>query len=806
MFLARSGVLALCCLFAFPAVSYMGGVCLSPLERMALFSGSGGSGKKSYKSRIRKINRNIRTADRRIEQAKEDLDKATDELANSLDSGKLKEDASDAAEKIANYMAGEQDGWDCRPPDDDSGSSFLRSPEEGWPLSLFRFVGRTGLFRSAVRGLASFPFSIRWSDWALPFRRSGFGLFPFFDSLVGLSSSALMDKFGSDPTDRLSSLVLAGGLDSSDLTGRLGSSDLFDGFGSLDLTDRLSSSDSMDMSGSLVSAGGLGSSDLTSYLGSSDLFDGFGSLDLTDRLSSSDSMDISGSLVSADGLGSSDLTDMPGSSVPPDRLVSSPFFSVVFGPALPLMLTSAPAFATLRVATVAFSEDNQPDNKNQCTSAGGSWAGTSSRDVVCQMQSVWNRCKNHYPDYIGITNTGECVCKQGNQYVFCEDQLKKEQRKTKCEQLFPQMTVQKGVRGGRAGELICYCLYRGTEILCKELQLCYSKYKDKFTHLDGVTCMCGDDPCSVHHLGGKLQKCIDKNKDIYSGVTVKPDGTCMCGGQSCDDLRKKIQVCQRQHGRQVARDIKITVKNEECYCGDELCSSLLTPVSTQLGGTSVPSSPPVAAVEESLSLDVESADSRPDCKPWQKRDWFKRNGKVRDKSFCGKFASDVKDCRDAFEDIRAALKKLENRKKRKDDLEDSLRETKNERDEARYADDDGEDETEASGLCLKCLQDVRKATGPSAWQRFGDGLSIALGVGLSTFGLSEARRAQRSTNELLALQGFPAENNFGYNMAGLSVGAPFVAKGIYGMTHSDNTHCNHTASPYGHAYPSYPVF
>ena len=205
------------------------------------------------------------------------------------------------------------------------------------------------------------------------------------------------------------------------------------------------------------------------------------------------------------------------------------------------------------------------------------------------------------------------------------------------------------------------------------------------------------------------------------------------------------------------------------------------------------------------------------CYAWQltgngdgKSSHFKRGGEI-DPKFCDKYAvgEDVGECRDNLEKALEAYKELEDFKKKKKERITDLEKIKDEKeddmemleDEDFNASLDGEEEeTEASGLCLKCLAEVRRVTGPSGGQRLGSGLAIALGAGLSYFGLRESRRAQASANEMLALQGFPAENNFGYNMAGLSLGFPLISQGIYGLGRGGMSKggygCSSTASPY----------
>ena len=209
------------------------------------------------------------------------------------------------------------------------------------------------------------------------------------------------------------------------------------------------------------------------------------------------------------------------------------------------------------------------------------------------------------------------------------------------------------------------------------------------------------------------------------------------------------------------------------------------------------------------------------CYDWQlnkegnrKNPLFKAKGKIKP-GFCDDRAHNAGECKEQLKDTMKAYDNLEKyEKKWRDkiaDLEKKIEEYENdietfedEKLEAEFGDGE-EDETEASGLCLQCLKEVRRATGPSGWQRLGSGLTAALGVGLSVFGIREARRAQRSTNELLALQGFPAENNFGYNLAGASLGYPLVAQGLYGLSRGGMSRggygCSSTASPYGSMNP-----
>ena len=685
------------------------------------------------------------------------------------------------------------------------------------------------------------------------------------------------------------------------------------------------------------------------------------------------------------------------------------------------------------------------------------------------------KCKEKYSDLKVVGGNGQgsalkCDCFYNGKTDSCENtrkQLKKQKAMQTCRKTYGSIVT--GIKSTGEGPE-CYC---GGKKLCSTIyNQCKSTYGKKFTHIDSENdCMCGSELCKDKALGGKLQQCINKNKDIYpSGVTVKKNGTCICGNQTCDELRRskissckqyeslgytefknghcmcgnqkckdkkkpqksvdpkcfkkfkglvviegldtpaglkcrclhkgkrvdcdkvqkkktvdpkcfekfpslaviksfdnhhglqcqclhkgktascdRIQIqlnqtrCLNQYGKHLRNGVKkITFKRGRCYCDNKLCGSLgdpatpPAPVRPEEPPVTVPDpvdekspnkqcrekytglkvvgakkngdvldctcyynkkkdscenikkliqatpdpvppipdpvdekSPNKQCREKYTGLKVVGAkkngdvldctcyynrkkdscenikkliqatpdlalpipvgegsgagdespgeggaveevaqDTKEPCKRWQKKKYFKRKGRVKDRSFCSDFASSKKDCGDALEDIRDQIEKLRKLKVRRKKLEKSLSEFEDKKFDAQFSDDEDEDDTEASGFCTKCLADLRKATGPTGWQRFGSGLSIALGGTLSAVGLQQSRLAQNSTNELLALQGMPAENNFGYSLAGLSMGYPFIKNGIEGLTRGNTSSfaCNRQASPYPHPYPTYPVF
>ena len=733
--LFRLWVLGLCCLFTPGAVAYMGGVCLSPLEQMALFSGTGGGGgKKSYKSQIRRIKSHIRSVERGIERYEDKLDKATDTLANSLNSQKLDQPSEEAAQKIADYMAGEQSGWNCR-KDGSSGSVFLHLPPSAFP--------------SGPKGLWSSPFFSGVFGPALPL------ILTSTPAFASKRSSATMFRAGETP-----------------------------------------SIDQCRKFGGEV-RGGAGDPEVC-YMGS-----------VWSNCERYENMGLES--VGKEGVcmcGGVPCKDKEEEArrkreAARDRLVDR----------RPMCRKK---FPKLRVTGVK-------KGKCQCLHNG--------KTVLCEKVPL-EKCRERFSKLrVTGVKAGKCQCRWSGplgvinlpctqvEKIKNDRQSRKDAMET-CREIYePDIKVTNVVPSRQGPE--CYC---GKMKCADKLSKCKKRFPElnpkTVTGVEGETCMCGDDPCADRILGGKLQKCIQNNRDIYpSGVTVTEKGICMCGKEFCDDLRQSINICKRKYGRKAWKHKKtVTVKNEKCYCGEKLCSALSAPTPKpappSVSGEDAEQEAPVTVTIPGITNpaspvtppDPEPEDSRPVCKPWQKSDWFGRKGRVRDKPFCKKFASEVKDCGDGFKDIRNALKRLKKYKKRLGELEDSLSEAKDLQMEARFADEDEEDDTEAAGLCIQCLKDVRKITGPGPWKRVGDGLSVVLGAGLSAFGLHEARRAQNASNELLALQGFPAENNFGYNLAGLSVGYPLVAKGLYGMTHDDNVNCNRSASPYAHAYPSYPMF
>ena len=177
-----------------------------------------------------------------------------------------------------------------------------------------------------------------------------------------------------------------------------------------------------------------------------------------------------------------------------------------------------------------------------------------------------------------------------------------------------------------------------------------------------------------------------------------------------------------------------------------------------------------------------------ECAPWQNpplsRTYFTSNGRVRVGAFCRKYARKGEEtkCRKSLKDLKKALEYAQKADNTLRQLSARLGDLQSEQeDEELERMFEDEEETEARGLCVDCLKEVRGAFAPSGWQRFGGGLSAALGLGLSIVGAREARRSRRSANELLALQGFPAESGGADSLLGAFLGVPLIAGGLNDM-------------------------
>ena len=379
---------------------------------------------------------------------------------------------------------------------------------------------------------------------------------------------------------------------------------------------------------------------------------------------------------------------------------------------------------------------------------------------------------------------------------------------------------------------------------CVFTEKCEGKYGDMYFR-GGVdskgNCMCAGELCSDRVRGRKLQKCIGTYKRISKNITIQKE-ICFCGDQPCSELQqnqdtpyqKAFKKCREDFLNSENRKLRYYDRdNKKCMCrfkghGTRPCtfrppqsapvSALLSFVGTGepptdsdtvpsgviSGSVPVPSGVTSGSVPVPAPSSLQPDDSRETCEKWQKDGYFKSRGRVNEKAFCRDFAKNQKDCKDGFDELKRQLKRLKRMEDGLDKAKERLSSLEDKQWEAENSEED-EEKTESSGLCFECLSQLRELNAPSGWQRFGDALSLTAGVGLSIFGLREARRSQRHTNELLALQGFPAENNFSHSLAGLGLGFPFVYKGLQGMGRG-SFGCHTTPSPYPHSFPTYPVW
>ena len=183
-------------------------------------------------------------------------------------------------------------------------------------------------------------------------------------------------------------------------------------------------------------------------------------------------------------------------------------------------------------------------------------------------------------------------------------------------------------------------------------------------------------------------------------------------------------------------------------------------------------------------------------KDWQNDSAFGRKGKVN-KSFCTGYGDDKIVCKSALSRMKRLIKELEN-------LQNQLEQKRKSLHKKELSMDDSEKKPQTSSLCVDCVRRWRSIQRSlSGSQIFGNILSTTLGGIGSIWGINEARRSQASSNEMLALQGFPAESNFGYNLAGIGVGVPFLARGIHGLAQGNASRnayaCSPTVSPYPYA-------
>ena len=186
------------------------------------------------------------------------------------------------------------------------------------------------------------------------------------------------------------------------------------------------------------------------------------------------------------------------------------------------------------------------------------------------------------------------------------------------------------------------------------------------------------------------------------------------------------------------------------------------------------------------------------CRPWQGEngdEYFGNNGDIN-LSFCAEYASEKqRDCEEALTALKRGYLKVHRIKNQIKEATTTLHELEDRQWEIDNGEEFDEEEIGGSPICIECVQNIRDLNKPSGGQIFGNVLTMGLGAALSVFGVREARRSSNSVNEMLALQGLPARNNFGYSMAGLSTGFPFIQSGLHGLMQGNASQGSYGCSP-----------
>ena len=178
---------------------------------------------------------------------------------------------------------------------------------------------------------------------------------------------------------------------------------------------------------------------------------------------------------------------------------------------------------------------------------------------------------------------------------------------------------------------------------------------------------------------------------------------------------------------------------------------------------------------------------------------FYEEGELDSQAFCDKFAKSENEdsCERHLEELVKLQTRQDELKKRAELLKAQIEKLEYKKfDKESQAVLSGDDSVTEADACLECeyIKEWRAMQEPTLSEKVTGGISLALGAGLSYFGLREARRAQRSANDLRVEQGFAAENNFNYSLAGASIGYPFIQKGLLGLSRGNTArgglHCS----------------
>ena len=361
------------------------------------------------------------------------------------------------------------------------------------------------------------------------------------------------------------------------------------------------------------------------------------------------------------------------------------------------------------------------------------------------------------------------------------------------------------------------CKEQGKE-LSKNGKTCISKSKKceeegKKLSKDGKTCISKADKCKEQ--GKELSKngktCISKSKKCEEeGKKLSKDGkTCISKADKCKEQGKILNKAGAKCITQAQNRCQTNGNNwrsNKCFCseGKEIndsceCSGDMEPWSAKEGDKAVCKKECTGSLKRSkVASDKGKCVKCPKGgnKDWQNDSAFGRKGKVN-KSFCNGYGKDKRVCKNALSRMKRLIKELE-------DLQNQLEKKRKLLHAKELSMDESEEKPQAFQPCVSCVRKFRSMNRSlSGSQIFGNVLSMGLGAVGSIWGVDEARRSQSLSNEMLALQGFPAENNFGYSLAGIGVGFPFLARGIHGLAQGNASRNAYACSPTASAYPSY---
>ena len=481
----------------------------------------------------------------------------------------------------------------------------------------------------------------------------------------------------------------------------------------------------------------------------------------------------------------------------------------------------------------AWTRDNECiTKKKQCEDAGNVWTGSEcitkqkqcedagkvwTRDNKCITKKkqcedtgkVWtrdNKCitKKKQCEDVGKVWTGsECITKKKQ----CEDAGKVWTRDNKC--------ITKKKQCEDAGKV-----WTGSECITKKKQC-----EDVGKVWTGSECITKKKQCEdAGKVWTRDNKCITKKKQCEDAGKVWTGSECITKKKQCEDA-----------GKVWTRDNKCITKKKQCEDAGKVWTTggrCISIDEDRCRGDGVSWTGSKCVCEDKKLGNCECGDGQTEwktfCKPtcgggaphrgkdgdckkcpdgqeenadWQNDGAFEDDGKV-DKSFCERHAKsrDVSDCKKALADMKRLLKELDRLRKQLEKKEEAV----SDKEISMLSDDKPKKKKMESDLCVECLRDLRAMNRRlSGSQVFGNILSMGIGAYGSYFGHREAKLSQASTNELLSLQGHPIENNLGYSLAGVSVGIPFLARGIYGLTQGNGRRNSYNCSPAMNPYPHY---